>query len=486
MSDLSQLSPHYLWRMFAQICAIPHPSYHEQALSKYIIEWAEEHKIQAERDSVGNILLRKPATVGMETRQTVVLQAHLDMVPQKNSDTEHDFTRDPIQAYIDGEWIKAKGTTLGADNGIGMASALAVLIDPDVVHGPLEVLLTINEESGMDGAFGLQPGWLTGSILINTDSEKEGEIYMGCAGGLNVSAKLPLQRETLPAGYQTYQLTLKGLQGGHSGCDIHLGLGNANKLMARFLVSHADGLALKLLNLSGGTLRNAIPREAFAIFALPAHNVTHLSELITEYQATLQHELGHVEKKLRLELTPTTSDADPLQTESQQKLLALINASPNGVIRMSDEIPGVVETSLNLGVVKMESQQAEVVYLVRSQLESSKRNVFEMLRSVGDLAGASVEANRDYPGWKPNTQSPIMKLTRETYQHLFDTTPEIMVIHAGLECGIFKKSYPNMDMVSIGPTIVGPHSPDERVHIGSVGKYWQLLTAVLKAIPQQA
>lgn len=270
MSALSQLSPQPLWDIFAKICSIPHPSYHEEALAAYILSWAQERGLHTERDQVGNILLRKPATPGMENRKPVVIQAHLDMVPQKNNDTVHDFTTDPIQPYIDGEWLKARGTTLGADNGIGMASALAVLSDDSVEHGPLEVLLTMTEEAGMDGAFGLQPNWLQGDILINTDSEEEGEIYMGCAGGIDFLTRLPLQREAVPAGYQTLKLVIKGLKGGHSGCDIHLGLGNVNKLLARFLAQHAAELDLRVIDLHGGTLRNAIPREGAVTLAVSA------------------------------------------------------------------------------------------------------------------------------------------------------------------------------------------------------------------------
>ncbi|HHK6156075.1 TPA: beta-Ala-His dipeptidase, partial [Edwardsiella piscicida] len=283
MSEVSQLSPQPLWQIFADICAIPHPSYHEEALAAHIMTWASQKGIHAERDAVGNILLRKPASRGMEKRIPVVLQAHLDMVPQKNNDTDHDFTRDPIQAYIDGDWVKARGTTLGADNGIGMASALAVLADDSVVHGPLEVLLTMTEEVGMDGAFGLQPNWLQGEVLINTDSEEEGEVYMGCAGGIDVITSLTLQREAMPAGLSVVRLGIKGLKGGHSGGDIHLGLGNANKLLGRFLAGHADELGARVLDINGGTLRNAIPREAFATLALPAANLDRLQALAQHF-----------------------------------------------------------------------------------------------------------------------------------------------------------------------------------------------------------
>ncbi len=485
MSDLSQLSPQPLWQIFAQICAIPHPSHHEEALVEHIVNWAKEKNIHVERDSVGNILLRKPATVGMENRKSVVLQAHLDMVPQKNSDTKHDFTKDPIDAYVDGEWVKARGTTLGADNGIGMASALAVLEDNSVSHGPLEVLLTMTEETGMDGAFGLKEGWLQAEILINTDSEEEGEVYMGCAGGIDVTTTLKLQREAVPAGYQTHKIVLKGLKGGHSGCGIHLGLGNANKLIARFLHAHAAELNLRLLDIHGGTLRNAIPREAFATVAIPAEFSDKLQSLLATYQDILKSELAAVEKTLSVHVEAAECGAKALTADSQTRFIALMNGSPNGVIRMSDDIQGVVETSLNVGVITMEQEQAQIVYLVRSLSDSGKDFVVGSLQSLGFLAGAEVVTSGSYPGWKPDAHSAVMQLVRETYQRLFDTLPKIMVIHAGLECGLFKKPYPDMDMVSIGPTIIGPHSPDERVHIVSVGKYWQLLTALLKAIPEK-
>ncbi|MCL2896082.1 beta-Ala-His dipeptidase [Brenneria tiliae] len=486
MSELSQLNPQPLWDIFAKICSIPHPSYHEEALAAHILAWAQEKGIYAERDRVGNILLRKAATPGMENRKPVVLQAHLDMVPQKNNDTVHDFTKDPIQPYIDGEWVKARGTTLGADNGIGMASALAVLSDGGVKHGPLEVLLTMTEESGMDGAFGLQPNWLQGEILINTDSEQEGEVYMGCAGGIDFITRLPLEREALPAGYQTLTLTLKGLKGGHSGCDIHLGLGNANKLLARFLFEQADRLDIRILALNGGTLRNAIPREAFATLALPAANVGQFKALSQEYLSLLKNELSVVEKNLTLQVEASDSSAQALTKDVGARLLALLNAMPNGVIRMSDVVKGVVETSLNIGVVTTDEKQAEINCLIRSLIDSGKDAVVGSLTALGQLAGAETTPKGGYPGWQPDANSQVMQLVRETYQKLFNKTPDIMVIHAGLECGLFKEPYPDMDMVSIGPTITGPHSPDEQVHIASVGQYWQLLTALLKAIPERA
>lgn len=483
MSELSQLSPQPLWDIFAKICSIPHPSYHEEQLAAYIVSWASEQGFWNERDEVGNILIRKPATPGYENRKPVALQAHLDMVPQKNSDTVHDFTKDPIQPWIDGEWVKARGTTLGADNGIGLASALAVLADSHVEHGPLEVLLTMTEETGMVGAFGLQAGWLQADILINTDSEEEGEIYMGCAGGIDFTTTLPLTREAVPAGFQTLKLTLKGLKGGHSGCDIHVGLGNANKLLARFLFAHATDLDLRLIDFTGGTLRNAIPREAFATLALPAGNADQLKALAAGYLTTLQHELSQVEKNITLVTEVVASSEQALTAQSRDAFVALLNSTPNGVIRNSDVMKGVVETSLNVGVVAFEGDSAKINSLVRSLIDSGKTYLVETLTALGQLAGAKTVAKGSYPGWEPDATSPVMALVRDTYQQLFNKTPNIQVIHAGLECGLFKEPYPEMDMVSIGPTITGPHSPDEQVHIASVDLYWQLLTALLKAIP---
>ncbi|ERT13181.1 beta-Ala-His dipeptidase [Photorhabdus temperata] len=486
MSELSQLSPQPLWDIFAKICSIPHPSYHEEALATHIVQWAQEKGLHVERDQVGNILLRKPASKGLENRKAVVLQAHLDMVPQKNNDTEHDFTKDPIRPYIDDEWVTAQGTTLGADNGIGLASALAVLADDNVKHGPLEVLLTMTEETGMDGAFGLQPGWLQADILINTDSEEEGEIYMGCAGGIDFTTTLALTRETVPAHYKTLKLTIKGLKGGHSGCDIHLGLGNANKLLARFLAAHTEELELKLLEFQGGTLRNAIPREGHVIVAVPADKTARLTQLKDKYLGILQNEYAIVEKNLTVLLEEVATDIQALTDDCQNRFISLLNSTPNGVIRMSDIIKGVVETSLNVGVVTMEQDKVNIICLIRSLIDSGKSYIIGMLGSLAKLSNAEITSKGGYPGWQPDANSPVMHLVRETYQQLFDKTPNIMVIHAGLECGLFKKPYPDMDMVSIGPTITGAHSPDEQVHIKSVGQYWQLLTAVLKAIPEKS
>ncbi|WP_298440551.1 aminoacyl-histidine dipeptidase [uncultured Ferrimonas sp.] len=483
MTTLSSLSPQGLWTWFDTICSIPHPSKQEIALRDHIQTWANQQGLDNQLDAIGNLIIRKPATAGMEDRKGVVLQAHLDMVPQKNNDTEHDFGTDPIRPYIDGEWVTATGTTLGADNGIGMSSALAVLADNSIEHGPVEVLLTIDEEAGMTGAFGLEAGVLQGDILINTDSEEEGEVYMGCAGGVDAALTLPVGREALPADFVTVELALTGMKGGHSGVDVNIGRGNANKLLARFLFAHADELGLRLVALTGGSLRNAIPREAWATAALPAANLDALHALCAQYQGLLNDELGAVENPIQFAASNQDAASAVFTLADQHKLLALVHSAPNGVIRMSDSFPGVVETSLNVGVITTEADTVTVLCLVRSTLDSGRSMVEGMLQALAQLAGAQCELSGAYPGWNPDPSSPIMAVVRETYQGLFNKMPNIQVIHAGLECGLFKKPYPDMDMVSIGPTICFPHSPDEKVQIDSVEKYWQLLLAVLKAIP---
>ncbi|EOA6550088.1 aminoacyl-histidine dipeptidase, partial [Vibrio vulnificus] len=374
-SEISTLSPAPLWQFFDKICSIPHPSKHEEALAQYIVNWATEQGLDVRRDPTGNVFIKKPATPGMENKKGVVLQAHIDMVPQKNEDTQHDFTTDPIRPYIDGEWVTAEGTTLGADNGIGMASCLAVLASTEIKHGPIEVLLTIDEEAGMTGAFGLEAGWLEGDILLNTDSEQEGEVYMGCAGGIDGAMTFDIQREAVPAGFITRQLTLKGLKGGHSGCDIHTGRGNANKLMARFLAGHAQELDLRLAEFRGGSLRNAIPREAFVKVALPAENQDKLAQLFDYYTELLKAELGKVETNIVTFNQAVDVEVGVLTNADQQRFVAALNACPNGVIRMSDEIEGVVETSLNVGVITTEENKITVLCLIRSLIDSGRSQV---------------------------------------------------------------------------------------------------------------
>jgi dipeptidase D len=482
-TTINQLFPQPLWQWFEQICAIPHPSGHEQALSQHIQSWARERGLAIVVDHVGNLIIRKPASKGMENRKVVVIQAHMDMVPQKNADKIHDFVTDPIQPWIDGEWVKATGTTLGADNGIGMSSALAILGSDDVKHGPLEVLLTVDEEAGMTGAFGLQAGMLDAEILINTDSEQEGEIYMGCAGGVDAEISLPLQWQATATDHPAFTLSIAGLKGGHSGVNIHLGRGNANKLLARFLAGHAAELGLALSDFTGGSLRNAIPREAQCSFTIPANLVDLLQQRITQFQGILQAELVKTEHALTLSLKPCKAPAQTMQAAMQKTLINLLNGCPNGVIRMSDDIIGVTESSLNVGVIRTLEKTISIICMVRSLIDTGRENIESTLQSLSDLAGATVVFSGCYPGWKPDTSSPVMTIVNDTYVSIYHKKPEIMVIHAGLECGLFKQHYPNLDMVSIGPTIRYPHGPDEMVNIKTVGQYWTLLLAVLERIP---
>ena len=485
-SEISTLSPAPLWQFFDKICSIPHPSKHEESLAQYIINWASEQGFEVRRDPTGNVFIKKPATPGMENKKGVVLQAHIDMVPQKNEDTVHDFATDPIQPYIDGEWVTAKGTTLGADNGIGMASCLAVLASKDIKHGPLEVLLTIDEEAGMTGAFGLEEGWLEGDILLNTDSEQEGEVYMGCAGGVDSSMTFSITRDDIPVGYVTRQLTLKGLKGGHSGCDIHTGRGNANKLLGRFLAGHAQDLDLRLVEFRGGSLRNAIPREAFVTVALPAEKQEKLAETFDHYADLLKAELGKVETNIVTFNDETNSDSKVFAAADQKRFISALNACPNGVIRMSDDVEGVVETSLNVGVITTTEDTVTILCLIRSLIDSGRSQVEGMLRSIAELADAHIAFSGAYPGWKPDADSEIMAIFRDMYEGIYGNKPNIMVIHAGLECGLFKEPYPHMDMVSFGPTIKFPHSPDEKVKIDTVQLFWDQMVALLEAIPEKA
>jgi len=483
VTALTQLYPQPLWQWFEQICAIPHPSKHEHALSQHIQQWAKAQGLAVVEDKVGNLIIRKPATAGMENCKIVVLQAHIDMVPQKNADKVHNFETDPIEAYVDGDWVKARGTTLGSDNGIGMSSALAVLGSKDIKHGPLEVLLTIDEEAGMTGAFGLEAGYLDAEILINTDSEQEGEIYMGCAGGVDAQISVPMSWQAPEQSNASFSLTMSGLKGGHSGVNIHLGRGNANKLLARFLFKYSDELALELVSFSGGSLRNAIPREANVQFMLPAENIDALKQAIESFQALVREELAVADPGMLLSLAAIDAPTKVMGEEAQNTLIDLLHACPNGVMRMSDEVEGVTETSLNIGVISTEDESVEILCLIRSLIDSGREEVTGMLTALSNLSGASIDLSGAYPGWKPDTSSPVMAIVRDTYNDIYKKDPTVMVIHAGLECGLFKEPYPLMDMVSIGPTIRYPHSPDEMVNITTVGQYWELLLAVLERIP---
>ncbi len=487
MSTLSRLKPACLWQLFEKICSIPHPSKHEQKISQWIQNWSKELGLAVKEDAVGNLFIKKPATAGMEDRKGVILQAHMDMVPQKNNNTDHDFLTDPIKPYIidSGDWVTAKGTTLGADNGVGLASALAILASDNVAHGPIEVLVTIDEEAGMTGAFGLEAGWLDGDILINTDSEQEGEVYMGCAGGIDANATFALAFEEVTGDQQAFNLSISGLKGGHSGVDIHTGRANANKLLVRFLLDASNDFDIRLTELNGGSLRNAIPREANASFVVAKNNIAPLKSALADYLATIKKSLGVIETDIDM-LLISPEDFEQCWTKATQAaILRALNACPNGVMRMSDDIEGVVESSLNLGIIRTRGSKFSAMALIRSLHDDGRLETQRAVQSVFELAGANMTFSGAYPGWKPNTDSAIMKTVSKTYQELFDKVPAIMVIHAGLECGLFKSAYPHWDMVSIGPTIKYPHSPDEKVEIAAVEKYWQLLTAVLGNMPKK-
>ena len=485
MSEITTLQPQLLWKWFDQICAIPHPSHHEDTLANFIVNWAKEKHFFAERDEAGNVLIRKPATVGMENRTPVVLQAHLDMVPQANEGNPHDFTKDPIRPYIDGDWVKAKGTTLGSDNGIGLASTLAVLESDNIAHPPLEVLLTMTEETGMDGALHLRRNWLQSDILINTDTEEIGEIYIGCAGGINANLSIPIQWEN-NSFEQSIQLTLKGLRGGHSGCDIHTGRANAIKVMARVLAKIPQNTSpFQLAEIRGGSIRNAIPREAVAILVFNGEPHAFESE-VEKLNILLKEELFIAEPNLKLFLESSEKPQSIFTLESTEKVIHLLNALPNGVIRNSDVIKNVVESSLSIGVLKTEEHSVKGTILVRSLIESGKDYVTELLTSVANLAGAKTEFSAPYPGWKPVNDSSILNLTQKHYAAVLGKQPDIKVIHAGLECGLLKEHYPNIEMISLGPTIRNAHSPDEKVQISTVTTYWNVLVNVLADIPVKA
>lgn len=483
MNDIRQLSPQLLWKHFYSLTQIPRPSGKIEPIGTFLADFGKSLGLETLRDAAGNVLVRKPATPGMENRKPVVLQAHMDMVPQKNSGIAHDFENDPIDAYIDGEWVTARDTTLGADNGIGVAAAMAVLESTDIAHPAIEMFITVDEETGMHGAFGLQPGFLQAEILINMDSEDEGELYVGCAGGIDANVSFAYSEVPVPEGDVALKLTLKGLKGGHSGVDIHLQRANANKLMFRFLKEAVAGYEARLAGIDGGSLRNAIPREAFALITVPAEGVKELMELADDYAALFTEEFAGVEDGIVFIVEETSLPAGLLPEEVQDDLINGVTACPNGVYRVLPELPSVVETSNNLAIVKSDGKSVDCKCLIRSSVESRKDELASMVASVFSLAGAKVEFSGAYPGWKPNLQSPILKEMTKVYEDNYGKTPKVMIIHAGLECGILGMNYPKMDMISFGPTIRYPHSPDEKVNIATVEKFWDYLVLTLANIP---
>jgi dipeptidase D len=481
--NIFNLTPTEVWKNFYSLTQIPRPSHFEEAIQQFMLDFGNKCGLETFRDKVGNIIIRKPATPGMEDRKGIVLQTHLDMVPQKNSDKQHDFEKDPIEAYIDGEWVTANGTTLGADNGMGVAATMAVLESKTIKHGPIEALFTCDEETGMTGAFGLESGLLKGDILLNLDSEDEGELYVGCAGGTNANVSFDFKKAAVPAGSKAFKLSLTGLKGGHSGLEIILQRGNSNKLMNRYMMHAAEKHQLKLAWIDGGSLRNAIPRESFAIITIPADKEAKFLECQAEYASIYKSEYASVEPDIKFTVEPAALPEFIIDADTQNRLFLSIQACPNGVIRMSDDMKGLVETSTNLASVKMIDDQIRIQCLLRSSVDSAQEDLGIMIESVFLLAGANVTLDGRYPGWKPNMNSPILKTMQTVYNNLYGKIPEIKAIHAGLECGLLGGVYPNWDMISFGPTIRYPHSPDEKVNIESVGKFWAYLVSTLENAP---
>jgi dipeptidase D len=482
-SEILKLDPKGLWKNFYSLTQIPRPSKKEDRIREFIYNFGKNLGLETIQDEVGNVIIRKPATPGMENRKGIILQGHLDMVPQKNSDKVHDFEKDPIETIIDGEWVRANGTTLGADNGMGVAAAMTVLEATDIPHGPVEALFTADEETGMTGANGLKPGILKGDILLNMDSEDEGELYIGCAGGTNGNITFTYADHALTGEYSGYKINVTGLKGGHSGVDIHLGRGNANKIMNRILYHGHVKHGLQVATIDGGSLRNAIPRESFALAAVPAANVKSFLECLIKQAVKIKNELASVEPTLKIEAVPAEAPKNVIDPGVLINCMNAIYACPNGVMRMSNEMEGLVETSNNLAIVKAENGTIKLMNLMRSSVDSAKDDLQQMIQSVFDLAGAQSVFDGSYPGWKPNPASPILTTMQDIYNKKFGRIPEIKAIHAGLECGILGGAYPNWDMISFGPTIRFPHSPDEKVNIATVQKFWDFLVETLKYVP---
>ena len=484
-TTIRQLSPEAIWSNFADLNAVPRPSKKEERVITFIKDFGVGLNLETIEDEVGNIIIKKPATPGMEHRKAVVLQSHLDMVHQKNADTDFDFLTQGIQMYIDGDWVKAKGTTLGADNGLGVATVMAVLQSADLPHPALEALFTIDEETGMTGAMGLQPGLLKGDILLNLDTEEDDEIGVGCAGGIDVTATRSYSEEPTPQTAVAFDLSVEGLQGGHSGMDIHKGFGNANKLLSRLLCDNVDRFGLRVARIDGGSLRNAIPRESSAVVVVDVIHKDAYESATEHLISAIEKEFETIEPELRISLNPTDLPEAVMELDIQQPLLKALRAAHNGVYRMNPDIDDLVETSNNVARVLVENGQIHVGCLTRSSIDSSKMDLAHTLKATFELAGCTVEFSGDYPGWTPNMKASILKVLKDLYVQLNGVEPHVAACHAGLECGILGTHYPNMEMISFGPNIKGAHSPDERAQISSVQKFWVFLKAILAAIPEK-
>ncbi|MDQ2178610.1 aminoacyl-histidine dipeptidase [Marinifilum sp. D714] len=481
---LSKLEPKEVWKHFEDICQVPRPSKKEEKIIEFLIEFGKKNNLETKRDEIGNVLIKKPATPGKENLKTVVLQSHMDMVCEKNNDTTHNFDTDPITPWIDNGWVKAKGTTLGADDGIGMAAEMALLTSNNIEHGPIECLFTVDEETGLSGAFALQPGFFDGKILLNLDSEDEGEIFIGCAGGIDTLANMEYQKEEVPNGHFAIRIDVKGLLGGHSGDEINKGRGNSNKILNRFLWQINKKYNIRINEFNGGNLRNAIPREAYAIITLPSEFKENVRADLNIYASEMEHVWEIYEPKLKITLESVEKPAFVIDVNTSNNLMDAIYACPHGVFSMSSRMPGMVETSTNLASVKFTNDnKIQITTSQRSDVDSEKYNIAQMVGSSLTLAGAQIEHTDGYPGWAPNPNSEILTVAVDSYKKLFGKEPVVRSIHAGLECGLFLEKYPEMDMISFGPTLRDVHSPDERINIETVEKFWQHLVDIIQNMP---
>jgi dipeptidase D len=482
---LGHLKPSLIWEHFEEICKYPRPSKKEEKIAEYVFSVGKRNNLETFRDKFGNVIIRKPASPGYENRKTIVLQGHLDMVCEKNSDVTHDFDNEPIYPYIDNGWVKAKGTTLGADNGIGVAASLAVLEDKDLQHGPIECLYTLDEETGLTGAAALKPGTLKADILLNLDSEEEGTIYIGCAGGKTTVSKFKFDAGKPSGKYASFIVLVSGLLGGHSGLEIHQGRGNAIKILTRLLVKYGDENKMRLSCIEGGNKHNAIPREAKACVLIPFEDEKKFKKFVKQFNDIVKAENSTSEPGLIVSISTQALPKYMMDKDTQKNLLLALYGVPHGVIKMSYDIPGLTETSTNLATISTDEKFITVVTSQRSSVASEIQDVVDMVHSVFNLAGAKSEVTDGYPGWKPNVNSEILSVAKNTYTQLFNKEPEVKAIHAGLECGIISEKYPAMDMISFGPTLFGVHSPDEKMEIDSIPKFWDLLTNILKNVPQK-
>jgi dipeptidase D len=480
MRKLINIEPNSVWQYFEEICRVPRPSKKEGKMIEFLFGFARANSLEVKKDQAGNVLISKPATKGMEGKRTIVLQSHLDMVCEKNADTVHNFDTDPIKPYINGEWITAEGTTLGADCGIGIATQMALLASSELKHGPIECLFTVDEETGLTGAKALQPGFFKGKVLINLDSEDEGQLFIGCAGGIDTVATLKYNPVAAPEGFLPLRISVTGLLGGHSGDDINKGRGNAVKILNRFIWRLSQKMDIHLCAFDGGNLRNAIAREAFTTLLVPFAKKEEVSIAFNIFRSEIENELSSNEPKIKFSLESTDKPDYIADQVVQANLLNSLYACPHGILAMSTRMPGMVETSTNLASVKfLEGNMVEITTSQRSDLESAKNDAASMVESVFKMAGANVTHGEGYPGWAPNPSSEVLQMAKGSYQKLFHVDPVVRSIHAGLECGLFLEKFPGLDMISFGPTLRGVHSPDEEIHIGSVQKFWDLLVDIL-------